>query len=103
VKLAMQSLLKAAVVLSGLLFTTPGHSAGDLTGRVLGGGAPIADSSVTLWRASAGSPQQLGQTRTGADGGFTLSAAATAEADSILYLVARGGEPTAGKAKGDTA
>lgn len=100
-KLVMQSLLKAAVVLSGLLFTTPGHSAGDLTGRVLGGGAPIADSSVTLWRASAGSPQQLGQTRTGADGGFTLSTAATAEADSILYLVARGGEPTAGKAKGD--
>jgi hypothetical protein len=41
-----------------------------VSGRVLGAGAPIADSTVTLWAASPGDPQQLEQTRTGADGRF---------------------------------
>ena len=40
--------------------------------QVLGGGAPTANSTVTLWPASAGAPKELAQTRTGADGRFTI-------------------------------
>jgi hypothetical protein len=36
-----------------------------LEGKVLGGGQPIASSTVTLWAAGEGAPQQLGQARTG--------------------------------------
>src|SRR5262249_32404070 len=67
-------------------------------GQVLGAGAPIANSTVTLWAASPGDPRQLGQTKTGADGSFTLSADADG---AVLYLVAKGGQPTATKAAGD--
>src|SRR5882724_10353748 len=67
-------------------------AAGQVQGQVLGGGAPIANSTVTLWAASAGAPKQLAQTRTGADGRFALNAAAPGK-DAILYLVAKGGTP----------
>ena len=70
-----------------------------LNGQVLGGGAAVANSTVTLWAASAGAPKQLAQTRSGADGRFTLTAPAT-PADSTVYLVAQGGQPTANKAAG---
>jgi hypothetical protein len=73
--------------------------AATLNGQVLGGGAPVANSTVTLWAASAGAPKQLAQTRSGADGRFTLTAPAT-PADSTVYLVAQGGQPTANKAAG---
>ena len=39
-------------------------AAGGISGRVLGGGAPIANSTVTLWAATAGVPTQLGQVKT---------------------------------------
>jgi hypothetical protein len=74
--------------------------AGQLRGQVLGGGAPVANSTVTLWVASAAAPRQLGQTRTGADGRFALNAAAPGK-DTILYLVAKGGTPAANKAGGN--
>ncbi len=78
----------------------PALAAASLKGQVLGGGAPIANSTVTLWAASAGAPQQLGQARSGADGGFTMVAPA-ATAKTSLYLTAQGGQPTASKAGGD--
>jgi hypothetical protein len=54
---------------------------------VLGAGAPIADSTVTLWAAGSGGPARLGQTKTDADGRFTL----TGEGKSAdLYVVAQG-------------
>jgi hypothetical protein len=56
---------------------------------------------VTLWEASAGSPQQLAQARTGADGRFSLTASRVANKDSTLYLVAQGGRPTASPVSGD--
>ena len=37
-----------------------------LNGQVLGGGAPIASSTVTLYAASAAAPKQLAQAKTGA-------------------------------------
>ena len=63
-----------------------------LNGKVLGGGQPITNSTVTLWAASEGAPQQLGQARTGADGSFTLNSTGAASGAS-LYLIAKGGQP----------
>lgn len=47
-----------------LLLTEAAFAADSIKGQVLGGGAPIAKSTVTLWEASAGAPKQLGQTKT---------------------------------------
>src|SRR5262245_31670389 len=71
-----------------------------IRGQVLGSGAPIANSTVTLWAASAGAPRQLGQTQTGNDGGFMMTVPDSLAADT-LYLVAKGGTPSANKASGD--
>ena len=62
-------------------------------GEVKGGGAPIAQSTVTLWQASEGAPEQLGQTKTDNEGRFEVGTGA-ARADTSLYLVATGGEPS---------
>ena len=85
----------AKLVVSALLFAAPAFAADSIEGQVLGGGAPIAKSAVTLWSASADTPKQLAQTQTGDDGRFTLSAGGPAGQDSVLYIVAKGGEPTA--------
>src|SRR5271166_1298668 len=58
-----------------VVFAAPANAAGNINGQVLGAGAPIANSTVTLWAASAGAPKQLAQTRTGADGRFAVSVA----------------------------
>ena len=71
-----------------------------IKGQVLGGGAPIAKSTVTLWEASAAAPKQLGQTKTNDDGRFEVRAKGAGK-DGILYLVATGGMPKASKASGD--
>ena len=83
------------------LFAAPANAAENISGQVLGAGAPIANSTVTLWAASAGTPKQLAQTHTGADGRFTISAVATPGNDFSLYLIAQGGIPAANKAIGD--
>jgi hypothetical protein len=92
----------AALILAGLglSMVTSAVAAASLSGQVLGGGAPVANSTVTLWAASAGAPKQLAQARSGADGHFML-AAPGAPADSSLYLIAQGGQPTANKAGGE--
>lgn len=74
--------------------------AASLNGQVLGAGAPIANSTVTLWAASSGAPKQPAQARSVADGGFTLPVPATT-AESSLYLAAQGGQPTANKTSGN--
>ena len=53
-----------AITAATSAFATP------LDGQVLGAGAPIANSTVTLWQAGSGAPRQLAQARTGADGRF---------------------------------
>ena len=68
----------------------------EIEGQVLGGGAPISKSMVTLWSASDGPPKQLGQAQAGDDGRFTLSFQ-TQSPEGISYLIAKGGEPTARK------
>ena len=74
--------------------------AADIKGQVLGGGAPIARSTVTLWEASAGTPKQLGQTKTNEDGKFDVRAKG-AHGDAVLYLVATGGVPKAATGGGE--
>src|SRR5215468_11759358 len=96
---ALRSLVLALVSL--MLGGGPASAAGAITGQVLGAGAPIANSTVTLWAATAGDPKQLAQTRTGADGRFSLNVPATTGSDSSLYLVAKGGQPSVSNASGD--
>lgn len=80
------------------LSSAPAFAADRINGQVLGAGAPIVGSTVTLWAAGTDAPRQLAQTRTGTDGRFALSADGKG---AILYLVATGGRPGAGKASGD--
>ncbi len=89
-KLVLGTLLVASVSLAGLA-----SAADSIQGQVLGGGAPIANSTVTLWAEGAGAPKQLAQARTGNDGRFEVRVSASQ--DVILYLVATGGEPTANR------
>ena len=88
------------LAVSSLLLAAPA-SADTLRGQVLGAGAPIAKSTVTLWGASAGEPKQLAQAQTGADGRFTLSASGAPGKDAVFYVVAKGGQATANKGSGD--
>lgn len=86
-----------------LLATTAAATAfaATLNGQVQGGGAPIANSTVTLFAAGTGAPKQLGQAKTGADGRFAINSVSDAGKDEILYLVAKGGKPAASKTGGD--
>ena len=81
----------AALAISGMLLATRAFAA-DIKGQVMGGGAPIAQSTVTLWAAGSDAPRKLAQTKTDNEGRFEIRGA-TAQADASLYLVATGGEP----------
>jgi hypothetical protein len=94
-------LVAAIVTLSALVFAVSAIAADTIEGQVLGGGAPIAKSTVTLWSASADAPKQLGQAQTADDGRFTLSVESPGSSEGTLYLIAKGGEPTVHKGSGD--
>ena len=70
-------------------------------GQVQAGGGPLANSTVSLWAASAGEPKQLAQTNSGSDGRFELRTADTPDKDVVLYVVAKGGIATVNKGSGD--
>ena len=89
-----------AFVATVLLVAEP-SAAVSLNGQVLDGGAPIANSTVTLWAATAGAPTQLSQAKTGNDGTFSLSAVGVPAYDASLYLVAKGGRSAADVAGAD--
>ncbi len=65
-----------------------------MEGHVQAAGRPVANSTVTLWAASAGEPRQLAQARTGADGAFVLGANETQRGETDLYVIAKGGAPS---------
>ena len=67
-------------------------------GSVQGAGKPIAGATVTLYAAGSGAPKQLAQGKTGDDGAFKLNYA-EASADSVLYVIAKGGTPQAAAEK----
>src|SRR5262245_50191404 len=79
----------------------PGKAGVRLEGQVQAGGGPVANSIVTLWVASAGKPEQIGQASTGNDGHFSLNSDQTVGADVSLYAIAKGGEATLSKGGGD--
>ena len=87
-------------VVAGLSAASPAR-AQPVHGQVLGGGAPIDSSTVTLWAATAGAPKELGQAHTGADGRFSIKRTGAPSKDAILYLLAKGGQSTANRAAGD--
>jgi DNA-binding beta-propeller fold protein YncE len=95
-KLAIVALAAFGLALVGQTF-----AADSIKGQVLGSGAPIANSTVTLWAATSGPPAQLGQARTDADGRFSLNATTERANDASLYLVAKGGKSAADKTSGD--
>ena len=99
--------LRSATLATELLFTclsivsgVYAQAADSINGQVFGGGAPIANSTVTLWAASESAPKQLAQVRTGADGRFAMSTAGASGNDASLYLIAKGGSPAASKITG---
>jgi len=95
-KLVLRTLLVASVLLARLA-----SAAGSIKGQVLGGGAPIAQSTVTLWEASANAPKKLTETKTNAEGQFEISGTEARGSETILYLVATGGKPTVRTGSGD--
>jgi hypothetical protein len=72
-----------------------------IEGQVQAGAAPVANSTVTLWAASAGEPKQLAQTTTNSDGRFELNSQETNGEDISLYLIAKGGEAAVNKGSGN--
>ncbi|MFY9935247.1 MAG: hypothetical protein WAK33_00120, partial [Silvibacterium sp.] len=95
---AIRKPMLAAIVASNLLFAVSTLAA-DIKGQVLGGSAPIAQSTVTLWAASSDAPKQVAQTKTDKDGRFAIHGTGTP--DSSLYLVATGGVSAANPSAGN--
>jgi hypothetical protein len=89
-----------AVALLGWV-SGPAAAAVHIDGQVQAGGGPVAQSTVTLWAASANAPTRLGQAKTGADGRFAISVEKSVGKDAPLYLVASGGTPAVNKAGGN--
>ena len=69
--------------------SVPADATVQIEGQVQVGGGPLANSTVTLWSASASAPRQLAQTRTDSDGRFNLASEETPGPDVILYVVAK--------------
>ena len=83
----------ASILVSGV---TAAHADDTVKGEVLVGGAPVARSTVTLWEASVAAPQRLTEAKTDDQPRFEIRSR-SARSDAILYLIAAGGEPKAGK------
>ena len=84
----------AALAMCGLFGWACNPAAADvrIEGQVQAGGAPLANSTVTLWAANASEPRQLAQTTSSDDGRFVLSTPEALGTEVSLYLVAKGGQ-----------
>jgi streptogramin lyase len=91
--------LLAGAVVGALALAASVARAADLAGSVQGAAKPIAGAAVTLYAAGTGAPTLLAQARTNDRGAFKLTYG-KAPADSVLYVVARGGTPNAAANKG---
>jgi hypothetical protein len=91
----------AALAMVTFLLAGQAIAADNINGTVLGGGAPIANSTVTLWATTAGAPAQVGQAKTDSNGQFNLGETVTPTPNASFYLVAKGGIPTGNKASGE--
>jgi hypothetical protein len=90
-----RKLIWVALASSSLLMVGRALADESIKGKVLGGDAPIARSTVTLWEASTSAPKQLAQTKTDGDGHFEVRSKG-AHSDTSLYIIANGGEPKGG-------
>src|SRR5271157_5676436 len=88
-----------SILLFTLVLAQVRAMAADLAGNVQGAGLPIAGSTVTLYAAGTGAPTQLAQGKTDDNGAFDLNVDQT-PADTVLYLIAKGGTPKAAADKG---
>ena len=88
-----------SILLFTLAFAQVPATATELAGNVQGAGLPIAGSTVTLYAAGTGAPTQLAQGKTDDNGAFNLNVDQP-PADSVLYLVAKGGTSKAAADKG---
>jgi len=94
--------LVACALVCVLVFATGIAWAADLAGSVQGAGKPIASATVTLYAAGTGAPTQLAQAETDDRGAFKLTYG-EAPADSVLYVIARGGTLKSATDKGPNA
>jgi hypothetical protein len=90
------------LVLGAAMFlcTATPSVAANLSGAVQLAHSPVTGSTVTLYAAGTGAPTQLAQATTDDQGAFTLTGA-DAPADSIYYVIAKGGTPKAATGKGN--
>ena len=58
-----------------------------IVGRVLGAGAPISGSTVTLWVPSDTAPRQIAETKSDADGRFDFGADALRQVSGVSFPV----------------
>jgi hypothetical protein len=79
----------------------PAAAAVRIEGQVQAGGGPVANSTVTLWAASANAPRRLAQAQSSADGRFLIRTEQSPGGDTSLYLVATGGVPAVNNAGGN--
>jgi hypothetical protein len=93
----------AMLVTFGVLSCTCNPASADvrIEGQVQAGAAPVANSTVTLWAASASEPKQLAQTTTNNDGRFELNSQESIGQDISLYVIAKGGETAVNKGSGN--
>ena len=94
-----QQKLLAAALVGAFVFTALHTHAADLSGSVQGAGQPIAGSTVTIYAAGSGAPTQLAQGKTDDNGAFDLDVSPPS-AESVIYVVAKGGTPKAAADKG---
>ena len=95
-----RQLASSSLALLSLLMAGQALADQTIQGQVLGRGAPIANSTVTLWEANAGLPKQLAQTKTNEAGRFEIRSEGVGD-DTILYLIAAGGQAKAKQGTGD--
>jgi hypothetical protein len=88
-----------SILLFTLAFAQVRAMAAELAGNVQGAGLPIAGSTVTLYAAGTGAPTQLAQGKTDDNGAFKLETGKP-PADSVLYVIAKGGTAKAAAGKG---
>jgi hypothetical protein len=90
----MKTKLIVTALAGVLAFATTVARAANFVGNVQGANQPIAGAAVTVYAAGSGAPVQLAQGKTDDSGAFTLAVDQT-PADSVLYVVAKGGTPKA--------
>jgi hypothetical protein len=100
-----ETMIIASLVVFGALAGAAGSASAavHIEGQVQASGAPLANSTVTLWQASDGAAKQLAQTKAGSDGRFEIDSQENPGTDDILYLVSKGGAAAAGSDNATTA